>query len=80
MSIYISRDKIEHLKKELDSRYGFLNRLLETSDIESNREGLVGRSRWKDVTKIVETEGSKVEISLAIADFNAILTEIKRLK
>ena len=73
--------KVKHgeLLQALQDRYCNLIRLTEARALTSSSEGLF-RSVYTQPDKMVATRGSSTEVSLALADFKAILTELGKLK
>lgn len=77
----LSRDKHDRLHQALMDRYINLRDMFEPRDLKHDREGAGGRNaRWVQPDKMCGTKGKVDEIALAIADFDAILKEIKKLK
>lgn len=64
----------------LRARYDNLISLFEGRSLKSNREGCTGNLHWIDPDVNCATEGKDYELRMAVDDFKAILSEIRRLK
>jgi len=76
----LRRRRRDQFEAELRSRFEALMEALEQRELMSPREGCKGRSYWVHPEVMCATEGNEIEIRLAVADFQAVLSEVKRLK
>ena len=74
-----TRKHLGKIKAELSSRYNHLSDCIIGRSLNSPKEG-ARKGHWIDPECMAATEGSEMEISLAVEDFKAILAEIKKLK
>lgn len=75
----LSKNKHEVLRKELTRRYDSLTLEFEARELRSPSEGCA-RGSWLHVNAQCATRGDKVQLGLAVEDFKAILSELKKLK
>jgi len=75
----LTRKKHETLCYELENRYENLRHIIRSRLLNNPREG-AGTGRWADPDIMIATSGTTTDLSLAIADFKSILTEIGKLK
>ena len=75
----ITKNKHRKLIRELSNRISCLNDFLECRELKTAKEGLT-RGHWVAPESMCATQGSSLEIRLAVEDFKAILAEIKKLK
>jgi hypothetical protein len=75
----LHRDKLDKLRTEFNNRYGRLYDLIIPRCLEDKFDG-AGKGYWRDWEHLRKTEGTKLEIDMAIADFETILKELKKLK
>jgi hypothetical protein len=71
--IVIKKDEEKRLRIALRNRYEALTFHLNTGPLKKT-------DRWKDPDTLCRFLSSKTEVNLAIADFSAILSELKKLK
>jgi hypothetical protein len=75
----LTKAKHANLRRELDTRYYTLTSVFHSRPLNNPREG-AGTGRWADPDSMIATSGTTTDLSLAIADFKSILTEIGKLK
>lgn len=76
----LSKETHDRLHIEFCDRTNRLRELLKKRELTSPSEGCKTRnSCWKHPEKMCATEGSKIELSIAIADFKTILHELSKL-
>ena len=75
------QSKVSHnvLLTALRHRIGTLYACLETRELNDPSEG-VRKGSWRNPQNMYATEGTALEIRLAVDDFKSILAEIKKLK
>lgn len=72
----LTRKKHETLCYELENRYENLRHIIHSRPLNNPRQP----SWWADPDSMIATSGTTTDLSLAIADFKSILTEIGKLK
>ena len=75
----MTKDKHNKLKRQLLNRWDELMFQFTARELKSPKEGS-SKGHWMHPETMCSTVGSKVDISLAIADFKTILAEIGKLK
>jgi len=75
----LTKEKHKILEKALENRIHNLTYLFEKRNLVNSSEGIKGRGSWVHPEDQCATMGNKEELSLAIADFKAILAEISKL-
>ena len=74
-----TKSELARIQMELGQRYQHLVECLEERPLNSPSEG-AGRARWATPEKMAGTDGTALELRLAVQDFSTILKEIARLK
>ena len=74
-----SKEHHVSLMRELNARFYTLSSLMQPRQLSHPREG-AGTKRWSNPDSMVATSGTHMDVSLAIADFKAVLAEIGKLR
>ena len=74
-----TKSQLGRIQMELDVRYQYLVKCLKERPLNYPNEG-AERGRWATPEKMAGTDGTALELRLAVQDFGAILKEIARLK
>lgn len=76
----LTKDAHHELMLALTTRYDALMGALQPRELHSSTEGVKGRGSWVDYKARCATEGSAMDVRLAVEDFKAVLAEIRTLK
>ena len=75
----LTKTRHDTLKVLLRDRYTTLARTLEQRDLKSAREGCT-KGSWVQPELLCATNGTSLDLRVAVEDFKTILEEIKKLK
>lgn len=76
----LDKDAHHELMTALSSRYDTLMGALQARPLNSSSEGVKGRGSWVRPETKCATEGTAMDVRLAVEDFKAVLAEVKALK
>lgn len=76
----LSKKERDKMEMELRDRFERLIFNFQGRELSSAIEGLKRKARWINPDKMCATNGTSIELNLAVSDFNTILNEIKKLK
>ena len=76
----LQKEKLNKLNSELSERFAILKDCLKQRDLKSCYEGCTKGRKYANPELFSATSGTGLQISLAVEDFKAILSEIKKIK